>query len=137
VKVKAAPDKNFRRARSKPARRRRFGAMFSWRVARALLLGVVVVYASYRAFELSFNAAALHQPDPRHGNVRLSSGEVQTIVRDLQRQHLTANLARSRRCASVTPWCQVACAGCCHRRSTFTFQSGGRSGSAASVTSCI
>jgi cell division protein FtsQ len=106
VKVKAATEKNFRRARSKPARRRRLRSMFSWRVARALLVAVIGVYASYRAFELSFNAAALHISRIRvHGNVRLSSGEVQTIVRDLQGANiLTANLARSRRVLLQSPW---------------------------------
>jgi cell division septal protein FtsQ len=106
VKVKAATEKNFRRARSKPARRRRLRALFSWRLARVLLIGAIVVYASYRAFELSFNAAALHISRIRvHGNVRLSSGEVQTIVRDLQGANiLTANLARSRRVLLQSPW---------------------------------
>jgi cell division protein FtsQ len=106
VKVKAATEKNFRRARSKPARRRRFRSLFSWRVVRALLILVVVAYASYRAFELSFNAAALHINRIRvHGNVRLSSGEVQMIVRDLQGANiLTANLARSRRVLLQSPW---------------------------------
>jgi cell division protein FtsQ len=106
MKIKAPAEKNFRRARTRPARRARLGMLFSWRTARGLLLLVLAVYAGYRAVNLGFHAAGLHVSRIRvHGNVRLSSGEVQTLVRDLQGTNiLTANLSRSRRVLLQSPW---------------------------------
>jgi cell division septal protein FtsQ len=106
VRVKAPAEKNFRRARSKPARRGRLRRFFSWRVGRALLMMALVAYAGYRAFDLAFNASVLRVSRIRvHGNVRLSSGEVQALVRDLQGSNiLTANLARWRGVLLQSPW---------------------------------
>jgi cell division protein FtsQ len=108
VTVKAPSEKKFRRlrVRSKPSRRRRWRAVFSWRTARVLLTAVVGIYAGYRAFDLAFNSSALRVQRIRvHGNERLSSGEVQTLVGDLQGANiLTVNLAKSRRVLLRSPW---------------------------------
>jgi cell division protein FtsQ len=106
VKVKASTEKNFRRARSKPTRRHRLRALFSWRVVRRLATLLVVAYAGYRAFDLLFNTGLLRVNRIHvHGNVRLSSGEVQTLVRDLKGSNiLTANLAGYRRVLLRSPW---------------------------------
>ena len=106
--VKVPSEKKFRRlrVRSKPARRRRLRAIFSWRAARILAATLVVVYAGYRTVDLAFNTGVLRVRRIRvHGNERLSSGEVQTLVRDLQGANiLTANLARYQRVLRKSPW---------------------------------
>jgi cell division protein FtsQ len=70
-----------------------------------LLVGVLM-YAGYRAFALAFTADALQVSRIRvHGNVRLSNGEVQTIIRDLQGTNiLSANLVKARSALLRSPW---------------------------------
>jgi cell division protein FtsQ len=106
MRIKAASDKNFRRARSRPARRRRFRALFSWPVVRAMLVGLVILYAGIRAFDLAFHTGVLRVSRIRvHGNVRLSSGAVQALVRDLKGSNiLTADLAGYRGQLLESPW---------------------------------
>lgn len=106
MKVKAATEKNFRRARSKPGRRRRLRSVVSWRATRALLVLLVLVYAGYRGFDLAFNAGILRVQRIRvHGNVRLSSGEVKERLRDLQGSNiLTANIGRARKQLLASAW---------------------------------
>jgi cell division septal protein FtsQ len=104
MKVKA--EKNFKRARSKPAKRWRVGNLLSWRLAGGALVAIVVVYAGYRAIDLGVNAAGLHITKiDVTGNVRLSKGEVQALVRDLRGTNiLTADLGKSRRTLLRSPW---------------------------------
>lgn len=106
MRVRAATEKNFRRVRSKPTRRRKLGQLFSWRMARRVLIVLVVVVGGYRAFDLALNASVLRVNKIRvHGNVRLSSGEVQTLVRDLRGSNiLTADLSGYRRVLLRSPW---------------------------------
>jgi len=106
VRVKAPAEKNFRRVRSKPAKRRRLRALFTWRALRRLLTVTVIGYGGYRAAGLGANASVLHVSRIRvHGTVRLSSGEVQALGRDLQGANiLTANLAGYRRVLLRSPW---------------------------------
>jgi cell division protein FtsQ len=106
VKVKAATEKNFRRVRSKPTRRRKLRQLLSWRLVRRVLIVLVIGFAGYRAFDLAFNASILRINRIRvHGNVRLSSGEVQTLVRDLRGSNiLTADLPGYRRVLLRSPW---------------------------------
>jgi cell division protein FtsQ len=106
VKVKAATEKNFRRVRSKPTRRRKLRQLFSWRIAKRVLIVLVILFAGYRAFDLALNASVLRVNKIRvHGNVRLSSGEVQTLVRDLRGSNiLTADLSGYRRVLLRSPW---------------------------------
>ena len=106
MKVRAATEKNFRRVRSKPARRRRLGALVSWKSVRTALALMVVAYAAYRAFDLTFNAGVLKVRRIQvHGNVKLSSGEVQMLIRDLKGSNiLTANLSGYRTVLLKSPW---------------------------------
>ena len=62
------------------------------------MVAAVLIYASYRAFDLAFTASVLAVSRIQvHGNVRLSSGEVETLVRDLRGTNiLTADLTGSR-----------------------------------------
>ncbi len=107
MSVKAATEKNFRRARVKPARRRTgLRALISWRVVRIAVCAVLAAYAVYRAFDLVVSASSLQvRRIAIHGNVRLSAGEVQTLVDGLRGSSiLTADLASYRRKLLDSPW---------------------------------
>jgi cell division septal protein FtsQ len=108
MSVKAPAEKNFRRARTRarPARRRKLRALFSWRVARGLLIVTLIALAGYRAVSLVYHSTLFRVSRVRvQGNVLVSSGEVQAMVRDLQGAHiLTADLARSRTELLESPW---------------------------------
>lgn len=106
MKVKAPAEKNFRRARSKPGRRRRWRSILSWRAARLVAVGLVILYAGYRSVDLVAGSSLLHVRRIRvHGNVKLSVGEVQALMRGLQGSNiLTLNLARYRSRLLESPW---------------------------------
>jgi cell division protein FtsQ len=106
MRVRAAAEKNFRRTRARPARRRRLHALFSWRVVRGLLVIALIAVAGFRALSLAYHSSLFRVSRVRvHGNDRISSGEVQAIVGDLQGAHiLTANLAKSRAELLESPW---------------------------------
>ena len=59
MKVKAPTEKNFRRAKVKPGKRKTVRAWFSWRVLRIPLVILLVLYAGHRATSLVLNASAL------------------------------------------------------------------------------
>jgi cell division septal protein FtsQ len=106
MKVKAPAEKSFRRARSKPGRRRRWRSMFTWRAARVVAVALVVLYAAYRSVDLVASSSLLQVQRIRvHGNVKLSVGEVQALMRGLQGSNiLTTNLARYRNRLLESPW---------------------------------
>jgi cell division septal protein FtsQ len=64
------------------------------------------MYAAYRAFDLALSASALQvRHISVHGNVRLSAGEVQTLVGNLRGTSiLTADLPAYRRRLLRSPW---------------------------------
>jgi cell division protein FtsQ len=106
MRVKAPAEKNFRRARVKPAKRKGERAWISWRAVRALASAALVVYAGYRAVDLVASASTLQvRRIAVRGNVRLSAGEVQTLVDGLRGTNiLTADLAAYRRRLRESPW---------------------------------
>lgn len=106
MSVKAPAEKNFRRAKVRPARRRGTRAWLSWRAARFAVCGVVLVYAGYRAFDLVVSASSLQiRRIAVRGNVRLSAGEVQALVDGLRGSNiLTADLAAYRQRLLESPW---------------------------------
>jgi cell division septal protein FtsQ len=108
MSVKVPAEKNFRRARTRarPVRRRKLRALFSWRVARGLLIVTLIALAAYRAVSMVYHSTLFRVSRVRvQGNVLVSSGEVQAMVRDLQGAHiLTADLARSRTDLLESPW---------------------------------
>jgi cell division septal protein FtsQ len=106
MKIKAQTEKRFRRSKSKPGRKRRFRAVLSWRALRIVATTLVIVYATYRAGDLFFNSRLLQVQRIRvHGNVKLSGGEVQALMRGLQGSNiLTVNLARYRDRLLESPW---------------------------------
>ena len=106
MSVKAPSEKNFRRARVRPGRRRGWRALLSWRPPLRTAGALLLAYATYRAGDLVITASAL-QVDRIvvRGNVRLSSGEVQALVDDLRGDSiLTADLDAFRRRLLESPW---------------------------------
>lgn len=106
MSVRAPSEKNFRRARVRPGKRRTAKKWFSWRLARLLISSVLVFYATYRALDLVVNASALQvQHISVHGNVRLSVGEVKTLADGIRGTSiLTADLSSYRRRLLESPW---------------------------------
>jgi len=107
MSVKAPAEKNFRRAKVRPGRKKPVALpRVSWRVVRwALALGVVA-YTGYRAANLVLQASVLQvRRISVHGNVRISSGEVRAIIDGLRGSSiLTADLPRYRRRLLQSPW---------------------------------
>jgi cell division septal protein FtsQ len=106
MSVKAPSEKNFRRSRVKPAKRKGGRGWISWRGTRAIVGAVLVVYAGYRAVDLVASASTLQvRRISVRGNVRLSAGEVQALVDGLRGTNiLTADLAAYRRRLLSSPW---------------------------------
>jgi cell division septal protein FtsQ len=107
MSVKVPTEKNFRRARTgKPVRKKAGGRSIYWRVATVVGAGVLVLYSTYRAFDLVLNASALQvQKVSIQGTVRLSTGEVRTLIDGLRGQSIvTANLDEYRARLLESPW---------------------------------
>lgn len=106
MSVKAPSEKNFRRSKVKPGRKSPARAWLSWRSLRIVLPGVLALYATYRMFDLVVSASTLQvKKIAVRGNVRLSAGEVQTLVEDLKGSSiLTADLTRYRERLMAAPW---------------------------------
>jgi len=107
VGVKAATEKNFRRAKVKPGKQK---TATRWshalRFLRVLVPSVLAIYASYRAFDLVVAASTLQvQKIAVRGNVRVSAGEVQALVDGLRGTSiLTADLGTYRERLLQSPW---------------------------------
>ena len=106
MSVKAPAEKNFRRAQVKPVRRKRARGWLTWRAARIAAALVVVLYAACRTLDLVLTASTLQVTRiVVHGNVRISSGEVQALVDGLRGTSiLTADLSAYRVRLLGSPW---------------------------------
>lgn len=107
MSVKTTAERNFRRAKVRPGKRRASGiGRLSWRIAPWGLAAVLVAYASYRATTLVSHASVLQVRRINvHGNVRVSSGEVRAIIDGLRGSSiLTADLAQFRKRLMQSPW---------------------------------
>lgn len=110
MSVKAPAEKNFRRANVRPGGKKGRGAAglrwITWRAARWGAAVIIVLYAGYRGTNLVLQASGLQvRRITVHGNVRLSSGEVQAIVDGLRGSNiLTADLPGYRRRLMESPW---------------------------------
>ena len=106
MSVKAPAEKNFRRAKVKPGKKQPTRRWWSWRALRNVTLAVVALFAGYRALGLVVSASTLQvRKISVHGNVRLSSGEVQALVDDLRGTSiLTVDLAQFRTRLMASPW---------------------------------
>ena len=106
MSVKAATEKNFRRARVKPGKGRRSKRRLSWRAVRIVVVGVLVTYATYRAFDLVLSASALQvQHISVNGNSKMSVAEIRALADGIRgKSILTADLAAYRRRLLASPW---------------------------------
>jgi cell division protein FtsQ len=106
MSVEARAEKNFRRSKLKPTRRKGKRPRVSWRAVRVLLSILLVGYATYRAFDLVVSASTLQvRRITVRGNERLGSGEVLALVEGLRGTSiLTADLERYRRRLLKSPW---------------------------------
>jgi cell division protein FtsQ len=85
VTVKAPSERNFRRARVKPARRKRVSPRISAVFVRRTLSVLLLVFGAYHVVTFAFTAPLLRVSKIAvRGNVRLSSGQVQALVEDLR-----------------------------------------------------
>jgi cell division septal protein FtsQ len=86
MSVRAPAEKNFKRARVRPGRRRRgWRAYLGWRHVARLVAVLLAVYAAYRAFDLVVTASPLQVSRIAvRGNARLSSGEIETLTEGLR-----------------------------------------------------
>ena len=108
--VKAPAERNFRRAPAKAARRRRFRPRLSWTVARRVLSLLLFVFGVYQSLAFAFTTPLLRVSRISvHGNVRLSSGEVQALVDGLRGTSILTRRPRG-----------VSAAGCSSRRGSPT-----------------
>jgi len=106
MSVKAPAEKQFRRAKLKPGRRRGWRALIGWRHILRLAAIALAVYATYRAFDLVVTASPLQvNKIAIRGNVRLSSGEVQALTEGLRGSSiLLVDLEAYRRKLLESPW---------------------------------
>lgn len=106
MSVRAHADKNFRRAKVKPVKRRGARYWITWRLARIAVSLVLVGYAGYRAFDLVLNASTLQvRRVVVRGNARLSTGEIHALVEGLAGSSiLTTDLGAYRGRLLDSPW---------------------------------
>src|SRR5829696_1585823 len=109
MSVKAPAEKNFRRSKVRRGSRKEAAGVtrfLSCRLGRYALAVLVAGYAGYRATALVLHASALQvRRIAVHGNVRISSGEVQALVDGLRGSSiLTADLGSYRRRLLESPW---------------------------------
>jgi cell division protein FtsQ len=107
VTVKAPAERNFRRTSAKKGtRRRRFRPRLSWSVLRRLLSVLLLVFGVYQSIAFAFTTPLLRvNRISVHGNVRLSSGEVQALVEDLRGSSiLRVDLDAFRQRLVESPW---------------------------------
>lgn len=106
MSVRAPTERNFRRARVKPTRRKAARTWFSWRLVRVTGASALAIYTCYRAAHLVVSADRLQvRRIEVRGNVRLSSGEIQALVDGLRGTNiLTADLTEYRRRLTESPW---------------------------------
>jgi cell division septal protein FtsQ len=104
--VKAPSERNFRRPSAKGAKRRRIRLRLSWNVVRRALSVLLLVFGVYQSIAFAFTTPLLRVTRINvHGNVRLSSGEVQALVEDLRGSSiLRVDLDAFRRRLVESPW---------------------------------
>lgn len=106
MSVKAATERNFRRTRVKPSRRRRWVARVSRTAVRRTLGLLLLAFGVQQAMSFALTTPLLRvNRIAVHGNVRLSSGQVQALVEDLRGTSiLRADLDAFRARLIESPW---------------------------------
>jgi cell division protein FtsQ len=108
--VAAPADKRFRRAKVRPARKRKIDVRHAWLVTRVVTVLALAIYGGWRGTALVLGAPALQiSRISVHGNHRLSNGEVLALVDGLRgRNILTIGLAEWQRRLLSSPWVEEA-----------------------------
>ena len=106
MSVRAPAEKNFRRARLKPGRRKGWRGYIRWRHVFRAAAVLIAVYATYRAFDLVVTASPLQVSRIAvRGNTRMSSGEVEALAEGLRGTSiLLADLDSYRSKLLDSPW---------------------------------
>jgi cell division protein FtsQ len=106
MRVKAPAERNFRRARAKPSRRKRLRPRVSLAFVRRVLSVVLLVFGVYQTVAFAFTTPLLRvNRIAVRGNVRLSNGEVQALLEDLRGTSiLQIDLALVRQRLVESPW---------------------------------
>jgi cell division septal protein FtsQ len=104
--VKTAVERNFRRAKVKPSKKRAGRARVLLRALRPVAVMVLALVAGYLALDLVVSASTLQiRKITIKGNSRLSVGEVQALVEGLRGTSiLTADLPLYRQQLLESPW---------------------------------
>jgi cell division protein FtsQ len=104
--VKTATERNFRRSKVKPVRKRSWSYRALLRAVKLTVIGAIVVFAGYLALDRVVNASTLQVSRITvKGASRLSTGEVRALVDGLRGTNiLTADLSRYRRRLMESPW---------------------------------
>jgi cell division protein FtsQ len=104
--VKAPSERNFRRPSAKGSKRKRIRPRLSWNVVRRALSVLLLVFGVYQSIAFAFTTPLLRVTRINvHGNVRLSSGEVQALVEDLRGSSiLRVDLDAFRQRLVESPW---------------------------------
>lgn len=109
-RVAAPADRRFRRAHTKPARRRGRGHSAARRAAKYALLVLLGLYGAYRGSEAVMQAGVL-QIDRIvvQGNSRMSNGEVMAVLNGLRGESIVwADLEAWRQRLLASPWVRDA-----------------------------
>jgi cell division septal protein FtsQ len=107
--VRAATEKNFRRAKVAPVKRRGILRWITWRLARTAACAALVLYAAYYGCGMVLNAPALQvRRVVIRGNARLSTGEIHALIGGLAGSSiLSADLSTFRRRLLQSPWVET------------------------------
>jgi cell division protein FtsQ len=106
MRVKAPAERNFRRPRGKPSRRKRLRPRVSWTFVRRVLSVLLLVFGVYQTVAFAFTTPLLRvNRIVVRGNVRLSNGEVQALLEDLRGTSiLQIDLGLVRQRLAESPW---------------------------------
>jgi cell division protein FtsQ len=106
VTVSAPADRRFKRARVKPARRRRLWRRYLVPVLKWAVAAAITLAATNAALNAVADARVLHVTDiVVHGNDRLSSGDVATLLSEVRGQNLLwLDLEDARQKLLASPW---------------------------------
>jgi cell division protein FtsQ len=104
--ITAPADKRFKRAQLKPARKRAGWMSLRWQVIAAVSVVAIALFVAHRAFTAFVDLPIFQvQRIVVHGNHRLSSAEVVSLLGGLQGESLLAvNLEDWRRGVMNSPW---------------------------------
>lgn len=106
MSVRGRTDRNFRRARVKPGRRKPLRPRVSWTVVRRVLMAVLLALGIQQAVVFVFSTPLLRVDRIAvHGNVRLSNSQVQALMEDIRGTNIfLADLTGAKHRLASAPW---------------------------------